>query len=80
MAKFLQMQVAYSIYKEEPDRVTQHFERFNKDFEQVCEAFKEVTGQSYKLGQEVAPAKPIQREPEPQQQLQQHAADTFRSG
>ena len=77
MAKFLQMQAAYSIYKEEPDRVTEHFERFNKDFEEVCEAFREVTGQVYKPGQEVkvtkplAPVKPIPREPQPQQQKQQ---------
>ena len=78
MAKFLQMEAAYSIYKEEPDRVAEHFERFNKEFEQVCEAFKEVTGQVYKPGQEVkipkplAPVKPIPREPKPQQQqLQQ---------
>ena len=78
MAKFLQMQAAYSIYKEEPDRVAEHFERFNKEFEQVCEAFKEVTNQAYKPGQEVkitkplAPVKPIPREPKPQhKQLQQ---------
>ena len=77
MAKFLQMEVAYSIHKEEPDRVTEHFERFNKDFEQVREVFKEVTHQVYKPGQEVkitkplAPVKPIPREPKPQQQQQQ---------
>ena len=76
-AKYLQMMVAYSIYKEEPDRVTEHFERFNKDFEQLRQVFKEVTHQEYKPGQEVkmpkplAPVKPIPREskpPLPQQQ------------
>ena len=76
-AKYLQMRVAYSIYKEEPDRVTEHFERFNKDFEQLRQVFKEVTHQEYKPGQEVkmpkplAPVKPIPREskpPLPQQQ------------
>ena len=77
MAKYLQMLVAYSIHKEEPDRVTEHFERFNKDFDQVCLVFNEVTHQEYKPGQEVkmpkplAPVKPIPREPklhQPQQQ------------
>ena len=77
MAKYLQMLVAYSIHKEEPDRVTEHFERFNKDFEQVCLVFKEVTHQEYKPGQEVkavkplAPVKPIPREPKPHQPQQQ---------
>ena len=70
-AKYLQMRVAYSIYKEEPDRVTEHFERFNKDFEQLRQVFKEVTHQEYKPGQEVkmpkplAPVKPIPRESKP---------------
>ena len=71
--KYLQMVVAYSIHKEEPGRVTEHFERFNKDFNEVCGVFKEVTQLVYKPGQEVeipklvAPVKPIPREPKPQQ-------------
>ena len=70
MGKYLQMQVAYSIYKEDLERVTDHFERFNREFEQVCEVFKEVTQQDFRPGQEVkkstkplAQVKPIPREP-----------------
>ena len=72
MSKYLQMLVAYSIFKEDPDKVTHHFERFNRDFEQMCKAFKEVTNQTFKAGQEVealkpvAPVKPIQRESKPE--------------
>ena len=81
MGKYLQMLVAYSIHKEKPDRVTEHFERFNKDFRQVCEVFKEVTHQEYKPGQEVkmtkpmAPVKPMPREPKAQQPQQQTLSD-----
>ena len=72
MGKYLQMLVAYSIFKEDPDQVTDHFEQFNRDFEEMCKAFKEVTGQTFKAGQEVevlkpvAPVKPIQRESKPE--------------
>ena len=67
MGKYLQMLVAYSISKEDPDQVADHFEQFNKDFDQMCRAFKEVTNQTFQAGQEVqmpmAPLKPILREP-----------------
>ena len=70
MGKYLQMLVAYSIFKEDLERVTDHFERFNREFEQVCEVFKEVTQQDFRPGQEVkkstkplAQVKPIPREP-----------------
>ena len=72
MSKYLQMLVAYSIFKEDPDQVADHFERFNRDFDQMCQAFKEVTNQTFKAGQEVealkpvAPVKPIQRESKPE--------------
>ena len=72
MSKYLQMLVAYSIFKEDPDQVADHFERFNRDFEQMCKAFKEVTNQTFKAGQDVgalkpvAPVKPIQRESKPE--------------
>ena len=71
MSKYLQMLVAYSIFKEDPDQVADHFERFNRDFDQMCQAFKEVTNQTFKAGQEVemlkpvAPVKPTQRESKP---------------
>ena len=70
-SKYLQMLVAYSIFKEDPDQVADHFERFNRDFDQMCQAFKEVTNQPFKAGQEVealkpvAPVKPVQRESKP---------------
>ena len=72
MGKYLQMLVAYSIFKEDPDQVTDHFEQFNRDFDEICKAFKEVTGQTFKAGQEVevlkpvAPVKPMQRESKPE--------------
>ena len=72
MGKYLQMLVAYSIFKEDPDQVADHFEQFNRNFDQMCQAFKEVTNQTFKAGQEVealkpvAPVKPIQRESKPE--------------
>ena len=64
------MLVAYSIFKEDLDRVTDHFERFNREFDQVCEVFKEVTQQDFKPGHQdvkstkpLAQVKPIPREP-----------------
>ena len=62
MGKYLQMLVAHSFFKEEPDRVTDHFEEFNKDFYKVCNAFKEVTDQDFMAGQEVELVKPILNE------------------
>ena len=70
--KYLQMLVAYSIFKEDADQVTDHFEHFNRDFNQMCKAFKEVTNQTFQAGQEVemlkpvAPVKPTQRQPKPE--------------
>ena len=45
-AKYLQMLVAYSIFKEDPDQVADHFEQFNRDFGLMCNSFHEVTGDS----------------------------------
>ena len=59
MGKYLQMLVAHSIFKDEPDRVTDHFEEFNRDFYKVCDAFKEVTDQDFTAGQEVEVVKPV---------------------
>ena len=70
--KYLQMLVAYSIFKEDIDQVTDHFEQFNRDFHEMCQAFKEVTNQTFEAGQEVkllkpvAPVKPIQRQSKPE--------------
>ena len=59
MGKYLQMLVAHSIFKDEPDRVTDHFEEFNRDFYKVCNVFKEVTDQDFTAGQEVEVVKPV---------------------
>ena len=56
------MLVAHSIFKEEPDRVTDHFEEFNGDFYKVCDVFKVVTDQVFMAGQEVRLVKPILKE------------------
>ena len=75
MGKYLQMLSAYSIFKEKPDEVTNHFDQFNRDFEQMCQAFKEVTNQTFQAGQEVealkpvAPVKPTQRLPQSNPEL-----------
>ena len=53
MGKYLQMVAAYSIFKEDPDQVADHFDQFNRDFDQICKAFKEVTSHTFKAGQEV---------------------------
>jgi len=60
-SKYLQMLVAYSIFKEDPDQVADHFEQFNRNFEQMCRAFKEVTNQTFKAGQDVEALKPVAR-------------------
>ena len=62
MGKYLQMLVAHSIFKEEPDRVTDHFEEFNGDFYKVCDVFKVVTDQVFMAGQTVDLVKPILKE------------------
>ena len=72
MGRYLQMLSAYSIYKEEPDQVTDHFEHFNRDFDQMCKVFKEVTNQTFQAGEEVemlkrvAHVEPTQRESGPE--------------
>ena len=43
MSKYLQMLVINSIFKEDPDQVADNFQRFNRDFDQTCQAFIEVT-------------------------------------
>ena len=76
MGKYLQMLVAYSIHKEDPDQVTEHCEQFNSNYYQMCDAFEQVTQQVFKANQEidltkkpVAPVRPIQRESKPEFRL-----------
>jgi hypothetical protein len=67
LGKYLQMMVAYSIFKEDPARVTTLFEQFNEKYTKLCEVFQEVTHEGFKPGQQVvakkpvAPVKPTQR-------------------
>ena len=72
LAKYLQMMVAYSIFKEDQDRVTILFETFNRHFAKLNQVFEEVTGEAFKAGQEitlpskpVAPVKPVPRNIKP---------------
>ena len=50
LAKYLQITVAYSIFKGEPQKATDHFEQFNEQFENLCEVFQEVTHRSFISG------------------------------
>ena len=60
LAKYLQMMVAYSIFKEDQDRVTILFETFNKHFTRLNQVFEEVTGETFQPGQEITlPSKPV---------------------
>ena len=68
LGKYLQMLVAYQVYKEQPERVNTTFAEFNVQFEQLQVVFKDVTGQRFKPGQKlpdipVAEVKPTAREP-----------------
>ena len=41
---------AYCIYKEDLDSVANAFSEFNKTFEDICAAFKDVTGKDIRNG------------------------------
>ena len=48
LAKYLQITVAYSIFKEEPERASAQFELFNEQFEKLCIVFQEVTHRKFR--------------------------------
>ena len=50
LGKYLQMMVSHHISKEEPARLTQDFEKFNKLYSSYLDIFKEVTKTVYKPG------------------------------
>ena len=50
-SKYLQLVCAYYIFKEEPDRVCQEFDSFNKNYDNLCEVFKTKTGIEFKPDQ-----------------------------
>ena len=64
---FLQMTVAYNIHKNKPKKVTAEFVKFNNDFARMVEMFKEITGEDFKAGKnialvpKVAEVKPVKR-------------------
>ena len=48
LAKYLQITVAYSIYKNDPERACAQFELFNEQFEKLCVIFQEVTQRKFR--------------------------------
>ena len=54
LGKYLQMMVAYSIFKEDQERVTVLFESFNGHIAKLNNAFLEVTGEVFKPGREIS--------------------------
>ena len=57
MGKYLLVLVAYDTYKGQPGQVQGHFEKFNREFGQVCEAFLEVTKLEFQLGRKITPVR-----------------------
>ena len=50
IGKYLQMMVAYHVYNEELDGVTDEFNRFNQNYEKLVSCFTDVTGLEFKAG------------------------------
>ena len=50
IGKYLQMMVAYHVYNEEPDDVTDEFNRFNQNYEKLVSCFTDVTGLEFEAG------------------------------
>ena len=50
IGKYLQMMVAYHVYNEELDGVTDEFNRFNQNYEKLVSSFTDVTGLEFKAG------------------------------
>lgn len=59
ISKYLQMMVAYAIFKEDSERVTSQFELFNEQYSSFVDIFKKVTNLVYKPGSEIVHQKPI---------------------
>ena len=69
LGKYLQMLVAYRIHKQELEKVAILFQEFNGQYQMIQEVFQEVTGTTFKPGEEldmnqvqVARVKPSPRE------------------
>ena len=48
LAKYLQITVAYSIYKNDPERACAQFELFNEQLEKLCVIFQDVTQRKFR--------------------------------
>ena len=44
------MMTAYFIFKEDSESLANCYEKFNKTYSDLCEAFKEVTGEEFMVG------------------------------
>ena len=44
------MMTAYHIFKEDSESLANCYEKFNKTYSDLCEAFKEVTGEEFMVG------------------------------
>ena len=44
------MMTAYFIFKEDSESLSNCYEKFNKTYSDLCEAFKEVTGGEFMVG------------------------------
>ena len=44
------MMTAYNIFKEDSESLAHCYEKFNKTYSDLCEAFKEVTGEEFMVG------------------------------
>jgi hypothetical protein len=56
--KYLQMMMAYAIFKEDSARATSHIEQFNEQFHTFAEIFENVTNSVYKCGRKIVLEKP----------------------
>ena len=50
IGKYLQMMVAYRVYNEQPNRVTDEFNRFNQKYEELVACYTDVTGLAFEAG------------------------------
>ena len=48
LAKYLQITVAYDIFKGDLEKIYGHFELFNEQFEKLCVIFQEVTQRKFR--------------------------------
>ena len=70
LGKYLQMSVAWAIFRGENEKIAAHFEQFNAQFTKLNEVFEEVTTEAFKPGEEVlmqqvAAVTPVKRDDMP---------------